>query len=113
MASLKKHKETNPQHIKAILKSFYGSSYASSIEVNDQVVDVVWKMVSSSKECTKLLNLVPRPAGFIPGPSYIATQLASLVKRLSTNKKENVAHMCKAVASNGYSTKIRLSALGL
>jgi len=113
MASLVKYKETNPSNVKTIIKAFYSASYAASIEVNDEVVELVWKMVSSSKHCTKLLNLVPRPAGFIPGASYIAIQLASLSTRLVNAKNNEISHTCKAFVTNAYSTKIKLASLGI
>jgi len=113
MAPLIKYKEVSPQYIKSILASFFNPAYAASIRINDNVVEVVWEMVSKSKECTKALNLVPRPAGFIPGASFVAMQLAKLGQRLLAHQDEDIANTCKSAASSAYSTRIRMASHGL
>lgn len=110
---LKEYKEVSASNIKAILKSFFGASYASRIEVNDKVVRLTWEMVTSSKSCSKMMDMVPRPAGFIPGASYVAKQLAQLAKRIATSKDDSIYKLCKNGSAYQFSRRIQMASSGL
>ena len=115
MSNLKKYKTINPNDIKRIIKAFFISTrptFANNINVNDNVVETVWLMVSETKECTKALNLVPRPAGSIPGPLYIATQLTLLAKRLTVDK-DLLSDSCKSSVLLNYSRVLQMASEGI
>ncbi|REL25733.1 hypothetical protein DXX93_03635 [Thalassotalea euphylliae] len=112
-SKLKEYKEVSPASVKTILKSFFGASYASRITINDKVVKLTWEMVRSSQSCSKMMDLVPRPAGTIPGAGYIAKQLAQLGKRIATAKDDSIYILCKNGAAYRYSRQIQMASNGL
>jgi len=77
MANLNKYKALNPNDIRKIIRAFFISrpSYSTTLNINDNVVDIVWKMVAETEKYTKALNLVPRPSGGLLGTAYVVLQL--------------------------------------
>ena len=114
MTNLNKYKAMNPNDVRKILNAFFPSnlSFVNSLNINDGVVDIVWIMVTESKECTKSLNLVPRPSGSIPGIAYIVLQLGLLSKRL-TKDKNLVSETCKGMAKYNFSTSLTMASRGI
>lgn len=113
MTQLIKYKNLNPIHARSILSAFFGPAFASRITINDKVVEVIWKMISNSKKCTELVQLVPRPTGGIPGASYIVMQLGKLGYRLISSKDEEISNICKSGVAYNYSTLIQIASSGL
>ncbi len=113
MSSSANHKNVNPQHVRAVLRAFFNPAFAAKIKINDKVVGIVWEMVSSSQECTKVFNLVPKPPGFRPGSSYLASQFAAIAHRLLTQEDSSVSNTCKAASSYRYSNRIQMASMGL
>jgi len=114
MASqLKEYKEISPSTIKAILNSFFGSNFGVRININDKVVKLTWDMVSSSQQCSKLMDMVPRPSGFIPSSGYIVKQLTKLAKRIINSKDDEIYLICKKWSAYQYSRKIQMASNGL
>ncbi|MBB1419686.1 hypothetical protein H5200_18205 [Pseudoalteromonas sp. SG43-7] len=68
----KKYEGIDDKDVKKILEVFFSKGTASQIEINDKVIELVWEMLASSKECTKAMHFVPRPQGLAASPMYVA-----------------------------------------
>ncbi len=109
----KKYEGIDDKDVKKILEVFFSKGTASQIEINDKVIELVWEMLASSKECTKAIHFVPRPQGLAASAMYVAKELAKIAYRVSADKDDSVYQVCKVFSARGYATKIKLAGMGL
>ncbi len=54
--------ESEIANVRYVLAIFVGRPRAVSVKINEQVVEVVYKMLEGAQKCTKRIDLLPRPA---------------------------------------------------
>ena len=84
-------------------------SFASRININENVIEEVEKLLAEAMKCSKAMDFVPRPG--IPSLSYIRNQLAAIVLRVIRNDK--IYDICKVNAANNFRSAIEIASLGI
>lgn len=105
---------------KALIKAYLVALYknqAERWEITPQVAAVVEAMIRSSEECSKNMDLVPRPHGITkPGLKYIRKQLMGIAKRTAKRHVYEINKqyiLCSRVIKLAYRTPLTMAVSGL
>ena len=98
--------------IRDILGRVYSPAIVSRWQINDRVAETLLEMTIQLSNCSKLMNLVPRPLP--PGVKplrYIAKEARKALIRQLKNDETYIA--CITAGSAGYRSKFEAASLGL
>jgi hypothetical protein len=101
------------QELKAILGDIFGSSNAAHWEMNEEVKEVFNKMLADNMKCSKLIDMVPRPAGWMPGQTYLPKEVISAIYRLLTHDKRHIYWLCSEPMKAKYRSQFEMASLGV
>jgi hypothetical protein len=93
---------------KAILTYFWGTS-AGDWPINKGVLEVIGEMLSKDKNCSKAMDLVPRP-GFAVNAGYIRSQLSGIARRITSGDHSYDA--CRLAIAYQYKGKVKAASMG-
>jgi hypothetical protein len=65
---------------------FKGDPLIMNAEPSDQMVEILWEAVSTSRDGAKAFSFVPQPTGSPPGAAYIAGIFVRTARELSRPK---------------------------
>jgi len=104
------------EDVRGILRLFYpGATWVEDLAINDEVVDVVWQMVVASRHCSRAMDFVPRPIGFVPGASDIASILFDVGKALlgdGAEKARRAYSICVSTVALKYRSAVQIAGMG-
>lgn len=80
-------------------------------EVNDAIATATSKAFHEALEASKALDLVPRPAGWLPGPSWLVGQAVQMFWRVQG--KQRIYAMAKATAKSRWIREYQMAKMGL
>jgi hypothetical protein len=69
------------QNLRIIVEAFFGKQDTAHWEMNEELLDVVTKMIAASKSCSEAMDFVPRPGGYL-SPDDVRKELARIAKRV-------------------------------
>ncbi len=92
-----------------IMAFFWGKS-AGNWKVNKKVLDILGEMLGNEGNCSKAMDLVPRP-GFAVNVSYIKRQLNDIARRVSSGSHSYYA--CKVAVAFKYKDRVKFASEGL
>jgi hypothetical protein len=93
---------------KAILVYFWGRG-AGDWPINKHVLEVLGEMLSKDKNCSKAMDLVPRP-GFPIDARYIKRQLRGIARRIISG--DHSYEVCKLAIAYRYKGKVKAASMG-
>ena len=77
--------DSEKHDLKIVLAALFGCHNVDSWRIDIKTLELLTEMISASKECSKLIDLVPRPVGWVPGVAYVRRQLRNLARRAVSN----------------------------
>lgn len=99
-------------NLKEFLIELYGPQ-ARQWSMNQNVLNIVYKMIGDSQGCSDLMDLVPRPHALGKAPiKYLTKEIRSSILRKLKKRKEYYKSCMNMVAVN-YKTHIHMAAIGL
>lgn len=102
--------EREEKNLKLILVHIFGSE-AASWPMNKDTLRATGNMLEGSRRCSDAMDYVPRPAGFMPGVSYLRKQLEDLARR--ARQHDQLYEACKRGAKIKWKSTIYNAAQGL
>ncbi len=101
------------QELKTILGNIFGNSIVAHWEMTEEVKEVFNKMLADNMKCSKLMDIIPRPAGWIPGQTYLPTQVISAIYRLATHDRKHVYWLCNETMKVKYRSQFEMASVGI
>ncbi len=101
------------QELKTILASIFGRSNVEHWEINDDVKEVFNRMLEDNMKCSHLIDMVPRPAGWIPGKTCLPAQVITAIYRLVTHDGSKVYWLCSEFMKAKYRSEFEMASLGI
>lgn len=101
------------QELKAILGDIFGSSIAAHWEINEEVKEVFNKMLADNMKCSKLIDMVPRPTGWLPGQTYPPKEVISAIYRLISHDKRQIYWLCNEPMKAKYRSMFEMASQGV
>lgn len=92
-----------------ICKFFYPTLSAPT-SVNADLKDLAATMLYEAVEQSKLLNLVPRPSGFRPGPIWLFSQAVQIFWRSQAQTK--IYEMARVNVARNHRSEYELAKMG-
>lgn len=102
--------ESEARDIRQIIDFFFGYSVASRITINDKVVSLVWDMLQEAQNCSKTMDLVPRPPKKVPDIHYIINELVKIALRVRNN--DQIYLSCKNAVAYSYRSALEMASSG-
>jgi hypothetical protein len=99
--------------LRSVAASIWGDSLANGWDMNADVGDVISTATSEILNCSVSFALVPKPAGFIPGWFYIASNAAQVTYYFSGLKASTTFKSCIPAAALNYRSSIEMASLGI
>ncbi len=100
------------EDLQAFLIELYGNQ-ARQWSINENVFEIVHKMINESSACSDLMDLVPRPHALGKAPiKYLTKEVRSSLIRQLKERKEYYRSCMLAVAAH-YKTEIHMAAIGI
>ncbi|MCU7844604.1 MAG: hypothetical protein KZQ93_12270 [Candidatus Thiodiazotropha sp. (ex Monitilora ramsayi)] len=93
-----------------VLWPFFGGRSAGDWKVNKEVLDVIGEMLARESNCSKAMDLVPRP-GFRIDAGYIKRQLRDIARRVTSG--DHSYYACQIAVSYKYKDRVKLASEGL
>ncbi len=93
------------------MKAFFGVHVADRVNIDDRVVKLIGEMLASNDECSRLMDMVPRPAGVKPGLAYVIGQLANIARRVTSGDGDYM--ICRYEIARQYKTRLLEASMGL
>ena len=103
--------EAEKEDLRKILVALFGQFNVENWGINYQTLEQLTEMISTTKACSRLIDLVPRPAGWMPGVAYIRRELRNIARRMVSNKGEY--QMCINAAYLRYRRQFDLLGQGI
>ncbi|MDH2433361.1 hypothetical protein QCD60_12345 [Pokkaliibacter sp. MBI-7] len=104
--------QEDEKHARAVLSAFYGDSFNSRGRVNERVIELLAEIIEEASQCTKQIDLVPKPVGPVgakPGISWALKQVAKLGKQLVRTPSLKISLICKKHIALVYRTDMELA----
>ncbi len=101
--------ERDIEDAQQILVFFWGRS-AGNWSVNKEVLDVIGDMLAKESNCSKAMDLVPRP-GFRIDASYIKRQLREIARRVASG--DHSYYACQVAVAYKCKDRVKLASEGL
>lgn len=101
------------QELITILGSIFGTSIVAHWEMTEEVKEVFNKMLADNMKCSKLMDIIPRPAGWIPGQTYLPTQAISAIYRLAAHDRKHVYWLCNETMKAKYRSQFEMASVGI
>lgn len=101
------------QELKYLLENIFGSSITAHWEMNEEVKEVFNRMLADNMKCSHLIDMVPRPAGWLPGQTYLPKQVISAIYRLVTHDKRQIYWLCGEPMKAKYRSEFEMASLGI
>lgn len=79
--------------------------------VNDAIATVTAKALHAALEASKALDLVPRPAGFLPGPGWLVGQGVQMFWRV--HGKQKIYEVAKSTVKWKWIREYQMAKMGL
>lgn len=99
-------------NLKEFLIELYGNQ-AKRWAINENVFQIVHKMINESSACTDLMDLVPRPHALGKAPiKYLTKEVRSSVIRKLKERKQHYKSCMQMVAIH-YKNPIHMAAIGI
>ncbi|MES2743209.1 MAG: hypothetical protein V4754_19980 [Pseudomonadota bacterium] len=107
--------EEQQEKLRNVSNEIWGASVTAQWEMNAGLGDVVSNATSQILTCSKAYSVVPKPAGFIPGWSYIVKSSIPIVKYFIGLKSSTQFQYrsCINAAAVNYRTAAELAAAGI
>jgi len=70
------------QDLRIVVETIFGRQYTAHWEMNEELPGVVTQMLKSSKSCSKAMDFVPRPSGYL-SPNDIRKELSRMAKQIA------------------------------
>lgn len=103
--------ESEKGDLKRILSVLYGDLNVDKWKIKYEMLAVLAELVSKSKECSMLMDMVPRPSGWVPALGYVRKQLRNMARRALTHK--GVYHSCAVTAALSFKSKFEIIGQGV
>ncbi len=100
--------ESEQHDLRMALTAIYGPQNVDKWKMKYEMLEVLAGLVSKSRDCSKLIDMVPRPAGWMPGVSYIRRQLREMARRALTHR--GVYELC--ANTSALALRSRFSTIG-
>ncbi len=97
------------EHVAKIANWMWPNSMRPN-QVTDEVAAVVGKAFEAAMRKGKLINLLPRPAGFIPGPTWL---ISEGVKAFWRRRSGRIPEMARRAAALQWRTEYEMAKLGI
>ena len=97
------------EHCRQVARWFYGSEPQ---DVNEQVAEVLAEMLHKVIDGSRMMDLVPRPTGGVPGAGWLVSQGVQIWWRTHANRDKVYSTVKQSVAW-GYKSKYHMAELGL
>lgn len=95
-----------------VINFFWPQLNAKPNSINEEMVRVAFTALSKSKECSKSMDLVPRPTLKRPDIGWVIKQLKKIGKRIR-NGQTGIYIVCREAVSYGYIRQMQMAAQGL
>ncbi len=69
------------EDLKTIVDGFFGKHHTTSWTMNDDLLDVVAKMIQTEKSCSIAMDFVPRPGVYL-NPNDVRKELKRIAQRV-------------------------------
>lgn len=104
--------QEDEQEMRAVLVQFYGP-VATTWHINLGMYDVLGRLVTASKKCTKAMHLVPRPWDLSNPLKWAQRQVRqALVRYLNTPEGKHYI-TCMKFAANNFRVEFDMASRGL
>lgn len=101
--------------MRAIAAAIWNQDIADSLDMNDDVMNVIATAAGQALECSKALALLPMPAGFPPLKLtlWLLLNSASVVRRLVGVSQNRRFRACIVTAAASYRSALELASQGI
>jgi hypothetical protein len=81
--------------------------------LNDEMVTLLWRAVTQSRSASKAIGFVPKPAGTLPGASYVAKTFLNVARemRKDIGQRRKIEVMVQNTVTWTLRTDMRLAAI--
>lgn len=97
--------------LRRILEGFYSPNIVAEWEMNERVLKVLGEMLTATEQCSRLMDLVPRPTGYCPSLSCLRRKLIDIARRVRNN--EGTYLICKSTMALKKRTDFEVAGQGL
>ena len=94
---------------RVILAGFFGRNIGDKISINNRVIEVLGEMLTSTEQCSRLMDLIPR-SGYIDS-GYIKRQLRNIARRVQRNDGNYL--ICKKFIAAHWRREIEMASRGI
>ncbi|MEA5114203.1 MAG: hypothetical protein VB050_09245 [Geobacteraceae bacterium] len=101
------------QELRSILEKVFGHAIVDQWKMNEDLKEVFNRMLADNQKCSHILDAVPRPAGWIPGKTYLPFQVVTYLYRLATHDKTKIYWLCSEPMKAKYRSEFELASCGL
>ncbi|GAA2564068.1 MULTISPECIES: hypothetical protein [Streptomyces] len=101
------------EQLRAIAGAIWTPELAAGWNMNAEVADVLSTATGEILKCSEAFALVPRPAGFVPGLSYLVNYWKNLRDYFLAVKSDRTYRACVVTAAANYRSPIEMASMGI
>ncbi|MGW1199719.1 hypothetical protein ACWD4B_28350 [Streptomyces sp. NPDC002536] len=98
--------------LRVVAAAIWNQQLADGWNMNSDVADVLSRATGAILTCSEAFALVPKPPGFIPGPSYLVKYALQLRNYFQAVRGNRTYRTCVVAASADYRSAIELASMG-
>ncbi len=98
------------QDLRKVVEAFFGKTDTANWEMNEELLNVITKMINESKSCSEAMDFVPRPGVYL-NPRAVQKELARMAKRVLT--RDSSYWICNVFVAYQWKREAQLAAYGL
>ncbi len=103
--------ETEKEDLKTVLRPLFGPS-VDTWDMNERMLELDGKLLSKSQECSRAMDLVPRPYNGFGAKQYVKRELRRIARAL-VNGKRDLYVTCLRGAAYGMRQDFDMAGMGL
>ncbi|KOV35262.1 hypothetical protein ADK58_03530 [Streptomyces sp. XY152] len=101
------------EQLRAVAGAIWTPELAVGWNMNAEVADVLSTATGEILKCSEAFALVPRPAGFVPGLSYLVKYWKNLRDYFLAVKSDRTYRACVVTAAANYRSPIEMASMGI
>lgn len=103
------------EDMRTLAAGIWNQSIADSLDMNDEVIEVISKAAGEALQCSIAFALVPMPMGFPPPKLtlWLLLNLGSILLRLNGVRQHQTFKACIVTAAANWRTPLELASQGI
>lgn len=103
------------EDMRTLAAGIWTQSIADTLDMNDEVIDVISKAAGEALQCSLAYALVPMPMGFPPAnlTVWLLLNAASVLLRLNGVRQHQTFRPCIVTAAANWRTPLELASQGI